>query len=60
MTRAHFKHIADALKHATPLVRNGAAMRQWKHIVYLMADALAVTNVSFQRGKFLDACGVER
>jgi len=60
MGRGCFKLIADALKRSTPLARDGgAAMRQWTHTVYLMADALAVTNRSFRRETFLAACGVQ-
>ena len=60
MGRGQFKLIAAALMRATPLARDGgAAMRQWTHTVYLMADALAVTNRSFRRETFLAACGVQ-
>ena len=60
MGRGHYKLIAAALQRATPLARDGeAAMRQWRHTVYLMADALAVTNQNFRREMFLAACGVE-
>lgn len=60
MTRGHFHTIAVALLRATPLARDGeSAMRQWRHTVYLVADALTVTNGRFDKNRFLRACGVE-
>jgi hypothetical protein len=60
MTRGHFQYIADAVRAATPLARDGQpAMHQWELTVYELATRLAATNGRFRRDRFLRACGVE-
>lgn len=55
MTRKHFKLIARALRAARPSVEG---LDVHANCALALADALAATNPSFDRERFLRACGV--
>jgi hypothetical protein len=63
MTRKDFELIATTLRHERP-DRDGSrwadgARDAWSTIVLQFADALATTNRSFDRARFLAACGMD-
>lgn len=64
MTRKQFEALADALKHSTPLAKDGfAAMAAWRRTVCNVADVCAAqyrgSYGGFDRSKFLAACGID-
>lgn len=66
MTRKHFKLIAEALKDSEPspsFFESGAifdeAKAQWIRSCKSVASVLGQTNPSYDKNRFLDACGIE-
>lgn len=64
MQKRHFEALARALLDTRPASsaedtsRVGKARREtWSHSVARIADVCAVSNVSFRRAQFFDACG---
>ncbi|GEM_PF-5587927 len=61
MTRVHFRLIASTLKGAKPAegAFEGARLHAWSSVVRDFASTLRTTNSNFNRGRFLEACGLE-
>jgi hypothetical protein len=57
MQRGHFQALARALKETKP-PHPGSEYAQWQADASKIADVCAVSNASFNRVKFLKACGV--
>ena len=61
MTKKDFILIAKTIRSlgsTPPLVADGLRMTMIEHVANAFADALATTNLRFDRGKFIQACGV--
>lgn len=58
MSRKHYILIAAAIK-ASKLECDPAAVDQHSRTAKALADALALDNPSFNRDRFLAACGLE-
>lgn len=61
MQRRHFDLIAEALRDTRPIKREGHELQfdRWLEVVNTFAMRLKRTNDSFNRDRFLRACGVE-
>ena len=57
MTRKHFQAIADHLRTTKP-AHGEPARLQWQSDCHAMADMCGAQNPRFDRGRFLDACGM--
>lgn len=66
MSKAHFEALARALKeskiegHGLNSASTKYVNEQWEFCVCRIADVCAVSNVSFKRSAFYDACGYKR
>ncbi len=66
MSRAHFRLIADVVKHLRTFEAFDAEMSEVvahavrkTDVMDRLASALSTTNRQFNRSKFFDACGLE-
>ena len=57
MTRAHFKYLAALMAVSRPCPTLLAEYDQWLRSVEEMAIALSWTNDTFDKAKFVTACG---
>ena len=59
MTKKHFNAFAAALKATKPPSNADAyAQQQWRDDVIAVLEVCVKSNPSFNRGRFIEACGV--
>ncbi len=57
-SRGLYRALAVGYQSARPPLDETTGYAVWLHMVYITANALALRNEAFDKGRFLAACGV--